>query len=150
MKHLIFPILLAFAAGAFVPIQTGSNALLGRGLGNGMLSTLVVFIVATLSTALFIVFQRPEIPKMAQLTSIPFYAWVTGGVLGAAYIYLLIYTVPKLGMAGAVGFVIGGQLIVAMLFDHFGWMGFEQHPINWRRTVGAVFLILGVLIIKKY
>ncbi|WP_108803201.1 DMT family transporter [Aquimarina sp. Aq107] len=150
MKQLIFPILLAFAAGAFVPIQTGANALLGKNLGSGMLSTLVVFVVATLSTALFIAFQRPTIPNITQLSAIPLYAWVTGGILGAAYIYLLIYTAPKLGMAGVVGFVVSGQLIAAMLFDHFGWMGFEQHSINWKRFLGALLLITGVLIIKKY
>jgi len=150
VRILIIPILLAFAAGAFVPIQTGANSLLGKGLGSGILSTFVVFVVATISTALCILFQRPVLPSMAQMGTIPVYAWLTGGILGAAYIYLLIYTAPRLGMAGAVGFVIGGQLIIAMLFDHFGWMGFTQHAINWKRVLGAVFLILGVLMIKKY
>ena len=150
MRSLIIPIVLAVLAGAFVPVQTAANSLLGKGLGSGVWSTLVVFIVASLTTALFMVFQRPAMPDSAQLSGIPAYAWLTGGVLGAVYIYLLIYTAPKLGMAGAVGFVITGQLIAAMLFDHFGWMGFEQHSISWKRMAGAVLLILGVIIVKKY
>jgi transporter family-2 protein len=53
-------------------------------------------------------------------------------------------------MAGAVSYVISGQLIMPTLFDHFGWMEFVQHAINWKRLLGVAFLILGVLIIKKY
>lgn len=150
MKSLIIPVLLAFAAGVFVPIQTGANALLSKNLGSGMLSTLVVFIMATLTTLLFVAFQRPTVPNMNQLSTIPIYAWVTGGILGAIYVYLLIYTAPKLGMASVVGFVIAGKIIMAIIFDHFGLMGFQQHAINWKRIIGAIFLVVGVIIIKKF
>ena len=127
---MIIPILLAFAAGAFVPIQTGANAVLSKELGSGLLSTLVVFLVATVATILFLLIQKPIIPTMSQMSSIPLYAWITGGVLGAAYIALLIYTAPKLGMASVVGLVVLGQISIAMLVDHFGWLGMSIHHFN--------------------
>lgn len=150
MKSQIGLILLALLAGAFVPLQTGANAMLSKGLGNGVLSTLVVFIVAAITTLVFLLLGKPLVPSLGQLTQITWYSWVLGGVLGAGYIYLLIYTSPKLGMAGTVGFVVGGQLIVAILFDHFGWMNFVPHAINWKRIAGVMLLIAGVIIIKKY
>lgn len=150
MKNAILPILLAFMAGAFVPIQTGANAYLSKGLGNGMLSTLVVFIVAALATLCMLLVQRPSIPPTHQLAAIPLYAWCTGGILGAAYIFLLIYTAPKLGMASVVGLVVLGQMLMAMTVDHFGWLGFAVHHINWKRIGGSILMILGLLIIKKF
>ncbi|MEM6377881.1 MAG: DMT family transporter [Bacteroidota bacterium] len=150
MKQLILPILLAFAAGAFVPIQTGANTLLTKGLGNGLLSTLVVFIMASLATLAFLFAQRPELPSIQQAQSIPWYAWTAGGVLGSIYIFILIYTAPKLGMATVVGLVVLGQIVMAMAVDHFGWLGLAVHKVNWQRIAGGFLMIIGLLIIKKY
>lgn len=137
-------------AGAFVPIQTGANTYLSKGLGNSMLSTLVVFLVALITAILILIIQKPSIPPINQLTGIPWYAWCTGGVLGTVYIFLLIYTAPKLGMANVVGLVVLGQMFMAIIIDHFGWLGFSIHHINWKRLAGALLMILGLIIIKKY
>ena len=150
MKNLIIPIILAFVAGAFVPIQTGANAVLSKGLSNGLLSTLVVFLVAAVATIVFLLIQRPELPSLQQAQSIPWYAWSAGGVLGSIYIFILIYTAPKLGMATVVGLVVFGQIAMAMTVDHFGWLGLDVHKVNWERIAGGALMIIGLLIIKKY
>ena len=150
MKNLIIPIALAFAAGAFVPMQTGANAVLSKGLGNGLLSTLVVFIVAAIATAIFLLLQRPEIPSLEHAQSIHFYAWTTGDILGSIYIFILIYTAPKLGMATVVGLVVFGQIVMAMVVDHFGSLGLDVHKVSWGRVGGGLLMIIGLLIIKKF
>lgn len=150
MKISIIAILLALLAGMFVPLQTGANAFLSKGLGHGMLSTLVVFLVASITSLIILLIQRPEIPSINQMTIIPWYAWLVGGVLGTAYIFILIYTAPKLGMASVVGLVVLGQMLMAMVMDHFGWLGLSIHAFNWRRLGGALLMIIGLLIIKKY
>ncbi len=149
MRGILIPIILAFVAGAFVPIQTGANALLSRGLGSSMLSTLVVFLVATITTTVFLLFQRPAIPPIAEIGSIPLFSWILGGVLGSIYIVLLIYTAPRLGMASVVGLVVLGQIFMAMFVDHYGWLGMDIHHFNWKRLAGALMMILGLVIIKK-
>ena len=150
MKQLLFPIVLALAAGAFVPLQTGANAFLSKGLGSGMLSTLVVFVIAAICSLIVVALQRPAIPEAGQLAAIPWYAWLIGGVLGTAYIFILIYTAPKLGMATVVGLVVLGQMLMAMLMDHYGWLGLNIHAFNWKRLAGAMLMIAGLLIIRKY
>jgi len=150
MKNLIFAVILAFAAGAFVPVQTATNVYLSKGLGHGMLSTFVVFVVASITSLIVLLIQRPEMPTTEALIEIPWYAWLTGGVLGAAYILILIYTAPKLGMATVVGLVVLGQIVLAMIIDHFGWLGISIHHINWKRLLGALLMIIGLIIIKKY
>lgn len=150
MKNMIFAILLAFAAGAFVPIQTAANTYLSKGLGHGMMSTFVVFVVATITSLLVLLVQRPAIPTLSAMAEIPWYAWLTGGVLGSAYILILIYTAPKLGMATVVGLVVVGQIFVAMILDHFGWLGLSIHAFNWKRLIGALLMIFGLIMIKKF
>lgn len=150
MRGLILPIFLTFLAGVFVPIQTGANAYLGKGLGNGLISTFVVFIVASISALTLLLLQRPEIPISSQIHQIPWYAWTVGGILGTAYIFILIYSTPKLGMANVVGLVVLGQMVMAMVMDHFGWMGLNIHAFNWKRLLGAALMIVGLLVIKKY
>ena len=142
--------MLALAAGAFVPLQTGANAFLTKGLGNGMLSTLIVFLVAAVSSMIVLAFQRPSIPSFNQLAEIPLYAWSVGGVLGTAYIFILIYTAPKLGMATVVGLVVLGQMLMGLLMDHYGWLGLSIHVFSWKRLAGALLMVVGLLIIRQY
>jgi bacterial/archaeal transporter family-2 protein len=150
MQPQLLLMILALLAGAFVPFQTGSNTALTRSLGSGFYASLVVFIVAALTMVAVIIFQRQHIPAAVQMQAAPWYAWAGGGVLGAAYIYLLIYLAPRLGIANVTGFVVAGQLITAMVFDHFGFMGFAVHRINWQRLTGLVLMLGGLYLIKNF
>lgn len=143
-------IALALAAGAIVPLQTGTNAALSRGLGNGIMASFVVFVIAALCMGIVLLIMRQSMPAASQLTSIPAYAWVTGGILGTVYIFLLIYLAPKLGMASVTGFVVAGQLLMAVIFDHFGLMNFPVHAINWQRMAGILLMAGGLFLIKKF
>jgi bacterial/archaeal transporter family-2 protein len=150
MQPQLLLMALALLAGALVPFQTGSNTALTKSLGSGYYASLVVFIVAAIAMMIAIALQRQAFPTAAQIQSASWHAWLGGGLLGAAYIYLLIYLAPRLGIANATGFVVAGQLFTAMVFDHFGLMGFAVHSINWQRLTGLALLIGGLYLIKKY
>jgi bacterial/archaeal transporter family-2 protein len=72
-----------------------------------------------------------------------------GGLFGAFYIFTTIFASPKIGFANMFSLVICGQIIFAILFDHFGLLGNDVHLINPYRIVGVVLLVLGVYIIQK-
>ena len=150
MNTQLFYIALALLAGSFVPFQTASNTVMSKTFQSGMYASLVVFLVAAMTMVFIIVAKQEPFPSTAQIREVPFFAWITGGVLGAAYIFLLIFLAPKLGMANVTGFVVAGQLLMAVAFDHFGLMGFAVHSINWQRVVGVVLLVFGLFLIKKY
>lgn len=150
MKNIGVPLLLALVAGAFVPIQTGVNTFLSKGLGNVMLSTFVVFVVASIATSLILIIDRPKIPDFSQLKTIPWFAWLTGGVLGSGYIYLLIFVAPVLGMANVLGIVIIGKIFTAIAIDHFGWLGMKINKVNWKKILGAILMLIGISIIKQF
>ncbi len=70
-----------------------------------------------------------------------------GGTLGAFYVFTSIFAGPKIGAAYAVPLAIAGQVLVALLLDHFGWLGFPQSAISPLKLAGAGLVISGVAII---
>jgi transporter family-2 protein len=77
----------------------------------------------------------------------PWWIWV-GGLLGAFYVLGSIVTAPKLGAATLVALILAGQAIASLLVDHFGWVGFEPHPITGVRVVGVLLLAGGVALVR--
>ena len=54
---------------------------------------------------------------------------------------------PRLGAAALLALVVLGQLATSLLVDHFGWLGFPQHPLTPLRLLGALLLFGGMLLI---
>ncbi|MHB8128158.1 MAG: DMT family transporter [Mobilitalea sp.] len=71
-----------------------------------------------------------------------------GGVMGAFITYTVIKSVDTLGPAMANMFIITAQLIVAYLIEVFGICGSEKVPFEWRKLVGLLFVITGIIIFK--
>jgi transporter family-2 protein len=46
-------------------------------------------------------------------------------------------------------FVIAGQLLAAILFDHFGLLGYQAHPVSVWRVLGILLVVAGAIIILK-
>jgi transporter family-2 protein len=62
-------------------------------------------------------------------------------------IYLL---APRLGAGELIGLVVAGQLIFSVLLDHFGWIGFAQHPASMTRLAGCALMVIGVFLIAEF
>jgi len=71
-----------------------------------------------------------------------------GGVMGAFITYTVIKSVDTLGPAMANMFIISAQLIVAYLIEVFGICGCEKVPFEWRKLVGLLFVITGIIIFR--
>jgi len=56
---------------------------------------------------------------------------------------------PRLGAATLLALVVLGQLATALMVDHFGWLGFPQHPLSFVRLAGAALLFGGVVLITR-
>jgi transporter family-2 protein len=140
--------LLALLAGAMLPIQAGVNAELARIVGHPVRSALVSFAVGT-GALLFLAFAltSPSWPWSRMLQA-PWWVYV-GGLLGAVYVVGVIALAPRLGALLAFVLVIAGQLLASLLLDHFGLL-YPRHPVNLPRLLGAVLLLLGVLLIRRY
>jgi bacterial/archaeal transporter family-2 protein len=142
-------LLLALLGGALIPVQTSMNAALSRALGGPFYASLAVFGIAALAMTVVIGVLRAPVPMGAQLAAAPWWGWL-GGVIGAIYIFLLVFLAPRIGIATATGFVVGGQILAAVLIDHFGLFGFARHALNLPRLGGVALLLAGLWLIKKF
>jgi transporter family-2 protein len=140
--------LLAVGIGVGLVIQVGMNVTLRGVLASPMVAALISFLVGSCALLLYILITRADWPGRAQLAAVPAWAWF-GGVLGAFYVGSSIVVGPRLGAATLLALVILGQLLTSLTVDHFGWLGFAQHPITISRLAGAAFLFCGVVLIVR-
>jgi transporter family-2 protein len=124
------------------------NSTLRSLLGSPIVAALISFLVGSLALAVYAGLARTPLPLRAQLGAVPAWAWL-GGVLGAFYVASSVIVGPRLGAATLLALVVLGQLGTSLLVDHYGWLGFPQHPLNLVRVLGAVLLFGGVLLITR-
>lgn len=139
---------LALVAGMALTIQVGINSTLRRGLGDPGMAAFVSFLVGTLGLAGYLLVLRTSLPTKAAIASVPTWAWF-GGLLGAFYVATTVIVGPRLGSATLLALVVLGQLVAALVIDHFGWIGFPEHPLSTLRILGAILLFGGVLLIVR-
>jgi transporter family-2 protein len=73
-----------------------------------------------------------------------------GGLLGATYVAVSALLGPRLGSATLLALIVGGQLLMSLVLDHYGLVGFETHAMNGWRLLGATLLIVGVVLIVRH
>ncbi|WP_026895905.1 DMT family transporter [Clostridiisalibacter paucivorans] len=145
--------LLSLVSGFALTLQVGINGQLRFKMGNPILSSLISFSVGTLGLA--IVFLSAVLNGSSALPTanhIKNTSWwmFTGGLLGAFYIFTTIFTSPKIGFANMFSLIICGQIILAVIFDHFGLLGNQVHSLSPLRVLGIILLVLGVYIIQTH
>ena len=57
---------------------------------------------------------------------------------------------PRLGVVLSFSLVLAGQMFAAILFDQYGFLGLAVREISPGKIIGAVLLIAGVILIRKY
>jgi transporter family-2 protein len=137
--------LFALLAGAMLPIQFGINAQLATWVGGSVRAALVSFVVGALGLLVAVLLAARGWPDRAG--DAPWWVWI-GGLLGAFYVLGSIVTAPKLGATTLVALILAGQAVASLLVDHYGWVGFEEHPVNALRIAGVVLLAGGVALVR--
>lgn len=69
-----------------------------------------------------------------------------GGVFGALITYTVIKSMGTLGPAKAALIIVVAQIIVAYGIEVFGMFGVERAGFEWKKLVGAVVAVIGILI----
>jgi len=125
------------------------NSQLSRWVGHPVLASLVSFLVGTAALLAYTLTLRIPLPAPNSLNQSPWWVW-TGGLLGAFFVTASIIVAPRLGAAITVALIIAGQLLVALALDHFGLLGFPERPLNGWRVLGAILLVIGVALIRRF
>jgi bacterial/archaeal transporter family-2 protein len=144
-----FFIILAIFAGLAMPTQATVNSKLAESVSSPILAAFISFAVGTVVLFVYILLTGVPLSNLADSKNAPLIAWI-GGFLGAFFVAVMATVVPKIGVALAFSLAIGGQMIVTLLIDHFGWLGVPEKPISLTRIAGAALITIGVVLIRKF
>jgi transporter family-2 protein len=136
------------AAGGLLALQAPINSHLGKTIGTWQ-AVLVSFVTGTIVMVAIVSFASGGFGKIAEFRTIPWY-YVTGGILGAAYVTAALIGVRTIGAAGLAACTIAGQLSLSVIVDRFGWFGVQQASLTWDKVVGIAFLLLGAFLIIRH
>lgn len=136
-------ILLALGAGGVMALQPAVNGRLSEFCSHNLQASVISFAVG-LSTLLMLgLVLQIGFPRPSQLMEVPWWAWA-GGVIGAYMVTVSLWIAPSLGATRWIALVLAGQVALSLVLDHFGWLGYAQHPLTLRRLLAAVCLAVGV------
>src|SRR4051812_3487771 len=140
-------VVLTAMVGGAVALQAPINSHLGKSVGTFQaaflsfaIGTVVLLFIASLSTG--------GLGNVRHATNVPWY-YLTGGLLGVAYVSTVLVTVRPLGAGGVTAATIAGQLTLAVVVDQFGWLGVAQRSITVSRVAGIVLLAAGVFLVVR-
>jgi len=131
------------------PAQAGANAQLRKSTEHAVFSAIVLYGSGLVCMLLVQLIARQSWPNGPKLTQVPWWAWI-GGVLSLASTMAGITLAQKLGSGVFTGITVTASIVVSILFDNFGWMGFKEHAASWPRIAGAALMIAGLWLVARF
>jgi transporter family-2 protein len=144
------PGLAAMVAGAALSVQVlvNSQARIRLQLEHPLQATLLNFVGGGLVLGVVCLACRFAWPGPERILAAPWWVWC-GGLFGIFYITASVLLGPRIGVTLFVTLVIAGQMISAIVLDHFGLLGAEVRPVNLARIGGVLLVLAGVYLVSQ-
>ena len=146
MKILFY--LLPLFAGVAMTIQSGINGQLRAAVQHPLLAAFISFIGGTLALGILLIFSKQPMPGLTAYSSIEWYK-MTGGLLGAFVVFVVLLSVQEIGAGNMFVLIVAGQLLTAVLMDHFGVLGMRENSISMQKILGILLVIAGAWLVNK-
>jgi len=147
MNPSLLAILVVVLAGGATALQAPTNARLASAVASPVNAAFISFAVGTTVLGVVAALMQTR-PDMAAARALPWYAWL-GGVYGACFVVSAAWGVPRLGVAMTITLMVGGQLLLSLVLDHFGALGVPRQPLNLGRIAGVGLVLAGVLLVRR-
>ncbi|MCI9361442.1 MAG: DMT family transporter [Hungatella sp.] len=139
-------ILIALISGALMSIQGVFNTEVTKQTSIWVSSGWVQLTAFLTCLIMWLFTGRQEVGGLWQVQ--PWYM-LAGGVLGALITYTVIKSVGSLGPAHSALLIVVSQIIVAYGIEVFGLFGVEKTGWEWKKALGALIAIIGIVMFKK-
>jgi bacterial/archaeal transporter family-2 protein len=140
-------VVLTAMVGGAVALQAPINSHLGKSVGTFQ-AAFLSFAIGTVALLVIAALAKGGLGTVRHATNPPWY-YLTGGLLGVAYVSTVLVTVRTLGAGGVTAATIAGQLTLAVIIDQLGILNVDQKSITVTRVVGVVLLAAGVFLIVR-
>ena len=144
MQPIFFIVLIGLAGGMAIGIQGPLSSVITQRLG----SLESVFIIHVGGAVAALMPMMVVGSRLGEWRSVPWYA-LGAGALGLIVITAMGYMIPRIGAAGALITLMAGQILVASILDHFGWLGVAQRSMDIQRIIGFAVVMFGVWLTVK-
>ena len=134
--------------GGLIALQAPINSNLGKRIGT-LPAASVSFAIGTVLLILLALVFGGGFGKIGEARHLS-WVYLTGGLLGAAYVTTVLVTVRSLGAGGVVAATIAGQLTAAVVVDQLGILGVEKQVVTAPRIAGVLLLAAGTFLVVKY
>ena len=139
----------AAVAGMLNAVQSGANATLNKTLGQPFLAALIVLGVSAAGfLAVGAATGNLAWPEPGRWGRVPWWGWI-GGLLGASVLASQLWVAREIGAGPFMGIVVTAAVVASLVLDHFGLVGFEEHPAGLWRIVRAGLMVGGVVLIAR-
>ncbi|MFP4346239.1 MAG: DMT family transporter [Anaerolineales bacterium] len=145
MRSLLIAVLFGLIGGVAVGLQGPLASLISQRLGV-LESAFLVHLGGTLLALLLLLPFKGG--RLGAWHTLPWYA-LAAGTLGVLVLGSVSYTMPRIGATAGVMLLIAGQLVISLIFDHFGLLNTAVRPIDLGRLAGLLFLAIGVWLIVR-
>jgi transporter family-2 protein len=140
------PVLATCVAGSLVALQAPINSKLGKTVGTFTAASVSFAVGLVVLVAIAAVVDRfDDLPEARHLS----WYYLTGGLLGAAYVTTVLVSVRTLGAGGVTAATIAGQLTMSVIIDRLGILGLEQRALSLPRVIGIALLAAGVFLVVR-
>jgi len=145
MESTLLLIVLGLVGGIAVGLQSPLASLISQRLGT-LESIFIVHLGGAVIALIPLVILGGG--RLGQWQSVPWYA-LGAGVFGLVVIAVVSYMIPRVGVAASITTIVAGQLLVASVLDHFGWLGTGIRALDASRLLGLGVVLLGVWLTVK-
>lgn len=145
-RGLIFWQIAGVVGGMLSATQTAVNGYLGKAIDSSLKASLVSFLVGTLLLVIVCLFTR-GVKEAVIPGNRPWWMWI-GGALGSLYVLANVVISGAIGTGMSVIILLVGATAGGLVVDHFGILGAQRAPVNVRKILGVVIMVVGAAMIK--
>ncbi len=135
-----------FLTGVLNAIHSGTNATLQHTLDRPWWAA--VFVCAVSGSIMLggAAVTGEGLPTGASIAGTPWWAWVGTAAAAIPVISSLMFA-RGLGGAAFNGIVVTSTMLMSMVLDNYGLLGFATHPVNPWRLVGGALMLAGLALV---
>lgn len=140
MQVLLYPLIIL--AGLMNPLQSACTSSLNKVIHRPFMVGLVS-VGGTMTVTLIGTLLLGQLGFNGKAGQVPWWAWF-GGLAGSIFLLSQPVAAQKVGAGPFIGLTVTASVILSILIDHYGWLGFTQHTASIGRIIGAGLMVIGV------
>jgi bacterial/archaeal transporter family-2 protein len=141
---MIIGLIFALLAGSLLSLQNIFNSKVNENIGSWSTTTVVLGMGFLASMSIGLIFEGVNMFSLQNMK--PWY-WFSG-ILGVGVVTCVVQGMRLLGPTYAIAVVLTSQLIFALVWDTFGWLGIDKVPFSFKQVIGVLVIVAGIFVFK--